>query len=61
MIQLLCAHAVAAVLAPLLVKMLGRKAFGVLALVPAAGLGGKALSDISACFQHFTIRSPGEA
>ena len=39
MIQLLCAHAVAAVLAPLLVKMLGRKAFGVLALVPAAGAG----------------------
>ena len=22
---------------------------------------GKALSDISACFQHFTIRSLGEA
>lgn len=36
MIQLLCAHAVAALMAPLLFKWLGRRAFGLLALVPAS-------------------------
>lgn len=36
MIQLLCAHAVAAVLAPILFRSLGRRAFGLLSLVPAA-------------------------
>lgn len=39
MIQLLCLHAAAAVIAPLLFKLLGRKAFGLLALVPAAAAG----------------------
>ena len=36
MIQLLCVHAVAAVVAPLLFRLLGRKAFALLALVPAS-------------------------
>ncbi len=36
MIQLLCVHAVAAVMAPLLFKLLGRKAFALLALVPGS-------------------------
>ncbi|NLI85849.1 MAG: Na+/H+ antiporter subunit A [Propionibacterium sp.] len=39
MIQLLCAYAVAAVLAPALFKELGRKAFGMLAIVPAVTAG----------------------
>ena len=36
MIQLLCVHAVAAVVAPLLFRLLGRKAFALLALAPAS-------------------------
>jgi len=39
LIQLLCAYAVAAVLAPALFKELGRKAFGMLAIVPAVTAG----------------------